>query len=62
MGIERFESMDVNILLSIVNMKLRDDFSDLDSLVRFYDINKEQLIKRLFDAGFEYMDDLNQFR
>lgn len=35
------EKTDINILLSIVNMKLRDEFSDLDDFSAYYDIKKE---------------------
>ncbi|OBT06538.1 hypothetical protein A9264_08160 [Vibrio sp. UCD-FRSSP16_10] len=62
MGIERFETMDSNILLSMVNMKLRDEFSSLDSLIKFYDIDKDKLIAKLAEADFEYLESVNQFR
>ncbi|MDN3610737.1 DUF4250 domain-containing protein [Vibrio ostreicida] len=62
MSLERFEAMDTFILLSMVNMKLRDEFSDIDSLVKFYDIDKEKLVNKLAQAGFEYLEDTGQFR
>ena len=50
------------MLMSIVNMKLRDDYSDLDELCASEDIDKTELVSRLGDAGFEYMPAVNQFR
>ncbi|GLT19425.1 hypothetical protein GCM10007938_32070 [Vibrio zhanjiangensis] len=62
MSLENFETMDTFILLSMVNMKLRDEFGDLDSLVKFYDIDKTKLIDKLANAGFEYLTEAKQFR
>jgi hypothetical protein len=62
MNLEQFESMDPVILLSMVNMKIRDEFGDLDSLVKFYDIDKAKLVKKLSDAGFDYLVEAKQFR
>ena len=55
------EKTDINILLSIVNMKLRDEFSDLDDLTAYYDIKKEELEKRLENNGYEYSVSNKQF-
>ena len=62
MNLEQFESMDPVILLSMVNMKIRDEFGDLDNLVKFYDIDKAKLVKKLSDAGFDYLVEVKQFR
>ncbi|EFP94887.1 DUF4250 domain-containing protein [Vibrio caribbeanicus] len=62
MNLEQFESMDPVILLSMVNMKIRDEFGDLDNLVKFYDIDKAKLVKKLSDAGFDYLVEAKQFR
>ena len=35
-----FQSGDINIVLSMLNMKLRDEFSDLDDLVKTLSVNK----------------------
>ncbi len=48
------EKTDINILLSIVNMKLRDEFDDLDDLCSYYDIKKEELEKRLETHDYVY--------
>lgn len=50
------------ILLSLVNTKLRDEFSDLNDLCASLDINKQELIEKLKAAGFEYFPEVNQFK
>jgi hypothetical protein len=55
--------MDPIMLMSIVNMKLRDDFGgDLDKLIVFFDLDKEKLEGRLATAGFEFLPEVGQFR
>lgn len=55
-------TMDVHILMSIVNMKLRDEFSSLSSLCARFELNEQSLIDRLATAGFSYVSAQNQFR
>ncbi|WP_194192293.1 DUF4250 domain-containing protein [Clostridium chrysemydis] len=55
-------NMDPNILLSIINLKLRDYYSNLDSLCEDMDINKEILEKRLKEIDYIYDGDKNQFK
>ena len=63
MNLANFESMDPIMLMSIVNMKLRDDFSgDLDKLVAFFDIDRAALEAKLATAGFDFLPDAGQFR
>lgn len=63
MSLENYQSMDVVMLMSIVNMKLRDDFNgDLDALTARFDIDKQALIDRLASAGFDWMPAAKQFR
>lgn len=50
------------MLLSLVNMKLRDQFDTLQELCFSLDINQEELEKELQEAGFEYIPEINQFR
>ena len=50
------------MLLSAVNMKLRDEYGSLDDFCRRLDIYRAEWEKRLADAGFEYMPEINQFR
>ncbi|MCG9649606.1 DUF4250 domain-containing protein [Vibrio brasiliensis] len=63
MNLANFESMDPIMLMSIVNMKLRDDFGgDLDKLVAYFDIDKAALQTKLATAGFDFLPDAGQFR
>lgn len=50
------------MLLSFVNMKLRDEFADLDDLCKSLDIDREALEEKLSEAGFHYVAVTNQFR
>ena len=59
---EKMTSMDPVMLMSIVNMKIRDEFGDLDSYVKFYELDKEALMTKLANAGFDYLVDAKQFR
>lgn len=49
------------ILLSTVNMKLRDFYSSLDALCDDLGEDKESIISALSEAGFEYDEELNKF-
>lgn len=50
------------MLLSMVNMLLRDEYSSLDELCASEDMDRDSLVGRLAAAGFEYMPAINQFR
>ena len=52
---------DPMMLFSLINMKLRDFYPSLDSLCDDLNLNKEEIISRLKDAGFEYNEELNKF-
>ncbi len=63
MDLSNFASMDTIMLMSIVNLKLRDDFDgDLDELVKFFDIDRQALEQKLASAGFEFIAEAKQFR
>lgn len=49
------------MLYSVVNMKLRDFYSNLDALCEDLDVDKEELITKLSAAGYEYDEEENQF-
>ena len=55
-------SMDVNILLSIINMKLRDSYSSLDRLCDDMDISEDLVKERLRTIDYHYCSDTNQFK
>ncbi|WP_448919720.1 DUF4250 domain-containing protein [Eubacterium sp.] len=50
------------ILLSMINMKLRDSYSSLDALCDDMDENKDEIISILSAAGFEYDENTNSFK
>ena len=52
---------DPMMLLSFINMKLRDFYPTLDSLCEDMNIDRAELEKRLNDAGYEYNEELNKF-
>ena len=52
---------DKYILLSLVNTKLRNDYSTLCDLVYNENIDTESLILALKDIGYIYNEKLNQF-
>lgn len=49
------------MLLSAVNMKLRDYYKDLDDLCDDMNVDKEELTDKLSSIGYEYDPDENQF-
>lgn len=55
---------DPNMLLSVINMKLRDGgYASFEELCRAEDLDGAEIEKRLASAGFEYMPaPVNQFR
>lgn len=52
---------DPMMLMSVINMKLRDSYSSLDLLCDDLNINKSDLCAELGSAGFEYSEELNKF-
>lgn len=53
---------DPNILLSMVNMKLRDMYSSLDALCDDLDISKDEIVEKLKTIGYEYNKEENAFK
>ena len=49
------------LLLSVVNMKLRDFYRDLDTLCQEMSVDKSKLIDKLADIDYEYDAKTNQF-
>lgn len=50
------------ILLSMINMKLRDQYSSLDDLCDDLDESKSEIEEILVKAGYKYNADSNQFK
>ena len=51
---------DADMLLSIINMKLRDFYGSLDALCEDLDEDKEQIQKTLSGIGYTYDGEKNQ--
>ena len=51
-----------NILLSFINLKLRDFYSSLDDLCDDLDISKDEIEEKLLSIGYKYNSDENQFK
>ena len=49
------------MLMSVINMKLRDFYPDLDALCEDLDIDRKALESRLAEFGFEYSPENNKF-
>lgn len=49
------------MLLSFVNMKLRDFYKSLDTLCEELDGNREDIVEKLAGIGYRYDEDRNQF-
>ena len=52
---------DPMMLFSFINMKLRDFYPSLDALCSDLNVNKEDIVNRLKEAGFEYNPEQNKF-
>ena len=49
------------MLMSAVNMYLRDQYSSLDELCDSLDVDRKELEEKLRAAGFEYSAENNKF-
>lgn len=49
------------MLLGAVNMKLRDYYDSLDALCEDLNIDRQDLERRLAEAGFEYSEEHRRF-
>ncbi len=49
------------MLLSFINMKLRDFYPSLDELCADLDLNVNDVSEKLASAGFNYDEKLNRF-
>ena len=52
---------DPMILLSVVNTKLRDTYSNIDMLCDDLDVDKDELISKLHKINYKYNAEKNQF-
>ncbi|MDO4513372.1 MAG: DUF4250 domain-containing protein [Lachnospiraceae bacterium] len=49
------------MLLSFINLKLRDCYSNLDELCEDLEVDKDELIGKLASIGYGYAEANNQF-
>jgi len=49
------------MLLSFVNMKLRDQYPSLDALCEDMDESKAEILRKISEVGYEYNRETNQF-
>lgn len=52
---------DPMMLMSVINMKLRDFYPDLDALCDDMGVDRKTLEERLGKAGFEYSEENKRF-
>ena len=52
---------DPMILFSLINTKLRDNYTSLEQLCEEIHIDQQQLVEKLHSVGFEYNEELNKF-
>ena len=52
---------DPAMLMSFLNMKLRDNYSSLDELCDDMGIDRKELLDRMNELGMEYLPEQNKF-
>lgn len=62
MNLDRYASMDPHLLFGLVNTELRNHSESLEDLCKTHGLEKDQLLERLRDVGYEYLPEINQFR
>lgn len=50
------------MLLSVINMKLRDQYDSLDALCEDLDVSKQEIIEKLKSIDYIYDFEKNQFK
>ena len=61
-SLNRFAALPAEMLLSLVNTQLRDNFPSLDELAAYHDIDAAALSAKLSAAGYHYDAGQNQFK
>ena len=54
--------MDPNILVSVINLKLRDYYKSIEDLCDDMDLSESELVEKLKKSGFTYKREINQFK
>ena len=60
--LSNYQKMDINMLLSIVNMKLRNEKEMLEGFCIHYQLDKNLLLQRFKTHGLTYDKKQNQFK
>ncbi len=53
---------DIHMLVSMINMKLRDDDMQLSHILDINDLNEEDFLKKLDENDYYYDDKTNQIK
>jgi len=62
MDLSAYLRMDANILLGIVNEKLRLECDNLEELLSMYNMGRSELSHKLEEIGYHYDPLTNQFK
>ena len=60
--LSNYKQMDINILLSVVNMKLRNEKHTLDDFCICYQLDKSILLQRFEQHAFTFNEEQKQFK
>ena len=62
MKLRSFETMDPHLLVGLVNTELRNQAESLEDLVKTHGLDRDRLVARLAEGGYDYMPEQRQFR
>jgi len=62
MNLKPFRTMDPHLLVGLVNTELRNQAECLEDLVKTHGLEKDALVARLAEAGYDYQPEQRQFR
>ena len=62
MDLSRYQSIDPNLLVGVINTALRNDYESLEDLCLSHDISSEILVQRLASSGYDFQNEPQQFR
>lgn len=58
---ESIEKMNPILLLSLVNTKLRNEFENMEDLIKYYDFSRELIEHKLNEVDYFYNKEYNKF-
>lgn len=62
MDFSKWRGMDPHLLVGLVNTELRNHSESLEDLLKTHDLAKEDLVRKLGEAGYSYREEQRQFR